>query len=209
MKRERNSEMTEGEKMDETLSESEENMNIGANPTEEIVSVNYSPGTTHELLQNLSGEDWADTATPLSGSPLKNQQLELGSKPTNMGMVRLSSEGKEKNTFEGNKTIILDTLDPEGWQEFLSKFNRKVARKMDVAEFKEELWDIVVEFGKPILMTTELDKDAREELLSKMVHMREKRPNTEPKERSTLKKKNESKNFKARSKDTDKFFYYS
>ena len=52
--------------------------------------------------------------------------------------------------------------------------------KMDVEEFEEELWEIVVEFGELIVMGTGLDKEAREELLSKVFHIREMRPNTEP-----------------------------
>ena len=57
--------------MDETLSETEKDIVIRANPDEEIVPGNYSPGTTQELLQHLSGEEWADTATPSLGSPRK------------------------------------------------------------------------------------------------------------------------------------------
>ena len=107
LKRER-PEVMEGEKMNETLSEPEEDMDIGATPNEEIVPGNYSPGTTRKLLQDLRGEDWADTATPPLGSSRKNLEIQLGSKPANMGMVLLSSEGKEKNTFVGNKTKFLD-----------------------------------------------------------------------------------------------------
>ena len=62
---------------------------------------------------------------------------------------------------------------------------------MDVEEFKEDLWDIVVQFGEPLSMVTGLHKEAREKLPSKMVHIRETRPNTEPrscKDSSTLKK---------------------
>ena len=33
---------------------------------------------------------------------------------------------------------------------FLLEFNQNVKRNMDVEEFKEELWDIVVAFGEPI-----------------------------------------------------------
>ena len=44
--------------------------------------------------------------------------------------------------------------------------------KMDVEEFEEELWEIVVEFGELIVMGTGLDKEAREELLSKIFHIR-------------------------------------
>ena len=165
LKRER-PEVMEGEKIDETLSEPEDKIDIGTTPTEEKVPGIYSPGTTRELLQNLSGEDWADTATAPGISSGQNLELQLGIKPANMGMVPLSSEGRERNTFETNKTMFLDKLDPEGWQVCLSKFNQKVERKADVAEFKEELLDIVVEFGEPILMATGLDKGAREELFN-------------------------------------------
>ena len=51
------------------------------------------------------------------------------------------------------------------------EFNRKVEWKEK--EFKEELWDIVVGLGEPILMGTGLNKEAREELLSKMILFRE------------------------------------
>ena len=109
-------------------------------------------------------------------------------------MVFLSKEGKEKNTFEANKTMFLSTLDQKRWQNFLTEFNQKVVRKVDVEEFKEELWDIVVKFGEPILMGTGLDKVAREELPRKMIHIQETRPKTEPKsckDSSTLKMKSE------------------
>ena len=39
----------------------------------------FSPGTTRELLQELSGDDWANTATPPLGSPRKNLELPLTS----------------------------------------------------------------------------------------------------------------------------------
>ena len=42
---------------------------IGATRREERVPGNFSPGTTSELLQSLSGEDWAETATLPLGSP--------------------------------------------------------------------------------------------------------------------------------------------
>ena len=96
-------------------------------------------------------------------------------------MVFLSNESKLKNTNEGNKTIILSTLDQEGWQKFLTAVNRKVEKKTNVEAFKEELWDIVMEFGELILIETAgLDKVAREELLNKMIHIRETRPNVAP-----------------------------
>ena len=69
------SEVIEKEKMNETLNEPEEDFDIGATPAEEIVPGNYSPGTTRELLQDLSGEEWADTATQSLGSPRKNRDL--------------------------------------------------------------------------------------------------------------------------------------
>ena len=56
--------------------------------------------------------------------------------------------------------MFLSTLYQDGWQEFLIEFNRKVERKVDIEEFEEELWDIVVEFVEPILMATGLDKEA-------------------------------------------------
>ena len=76
-------------------------------------------------------------------------------------------------------------------------------RKVDVEEFKEELWDIVVEFGEPILMRTGLDKVTREEL----IHIQETRPKTEPKsckDSSTLKMKSENKKLKTKLSNKDK-----
>ena len=46
-------------------------------------------------------------------------------------------------------------------------------KQIDVEEIKEELLDFVVEFENSILMGTELNKEAREELLSKINHIRE------------------------------------
>ena len=80
-------------------------------------------------------------------------------------------------------------------------------RKLDVEEFKEELWDIVVKFGEPILMRTGLDKVAREELPRKMIHIQETRPKTEPKsckDSSTLKMKSENKKLKTKLSNKDK-----
>ena len=101
----------EWEKMDETLSECQEEMVIGATSCDEIVPGNYSPGNTRELLQNLGGEDWADNSTPPLGSPRKNLELKLGNEPSNMGMVLLNDEAREKNNFEGNKWTFLNMLD--------------------------------------------------------------------------------------------------
>ena len=58
--------------MDETLSDAGEEMEFVTMPEEGAVTWSFNPCTTRELLQGLSGEDWADTATPLLGSPLKN-----------------------------------------------------------------------------------------------------------------------------------------
>ena len=54
----------EVESMDETLSEAGEEMGFGVTPNEEVAPANFSPGITRELLQDLSGDDWVDTATP-------------------------------------------------------------------------------------------------------------------------------------------------
>ena len=59
--------------------------------------------------------------------------------------------------------MFLSILDQEVWQNSLTVFNRKVERKVNVEEFKEELRDIVMEFGEFILIETAgLDKVARE-----------------------------------------------
>ena len=89
-----------------------------------------------------------------------------------MGMMLLSAEESEKNTFEGNKTMFLGTLDENAWREFLREFNREVNSEITLDNFKEELWSTVVKFGEPVLMGIGLDEKARGELLSKMVEMR-------------------------------------
>ena len=74
--------------------------------------------TAQELLQDLSGDDWADTATPpLTSSPRKNLELPLTSETSNMGMILLSAEERQKNTFEGNKSMFLGTLDEKAWRD--------------------------------------------------------------------------------------------
>ena len=90
----------------------------------------------------------------------------------------------------------MNSLDQEGGQKFLTEFNQKVERKLNVEELKEELLDIMMEIGEPILMETGLDEEARQERLSKRIQNREMRLNTDPsscKGSSTLKKKNERK----------------
>ena len=44
-----------------------------------------------------------DTATPSLGSPRKNLELPLASEPSTMGMVLLSNEVREKDTFDEYK----------------------------------------------------------------------------------------------------------
>ena len=172
MRRERDKdESGEGESMKETLSEAGE-MELGITPDEGAVARNLSPGTTRELPQDLSGDDWADTATAPLGSPRSNLGLPLASEPSNMGMVLLSDEMRKKNTFEGKKCMFLNTVDENGWQDFLSKFNQKVERKAKLDDFKEELWNTAVGSGEPVLMATGLDEKARGELLDKMVRLR-------------------------------------
>ena len=54
-------------------------------------------------------------------------------------MVLLSDDMRKKNTFEGNRSMLLKTLDENGWQDSLSEFNQKVERKVKLDDFKEEL----------------------------------------------------------------------
>ena len=162
----------EGESMDETLSEAGEEMEVGNTPDKGATKRDFSPVKTRELLQDLSGDDWANTATPLLGSPRKNLELPLASRPSNMGMVLLTNEVREKYTFEGNKGMFLSTLDEEAWQSFLSEFNQSVENKAKVDDFKEELWDTVVKFGELVLIGTGLDEKVRKKLLEKMIGLR-------------------------------------
>ena len=109
-----------------------------------------------------------------------------------MGMILLSAEESDKNTFEGNKTMFLGTLDEKAWPEFLREFNQNTKSEIILDNFKEELWNTVVKFGEPVLMATGLDEKTRKELLSKMVELREAQPTTredECKDSSTLKQK--------------------
>ena len=178
------------ESMDETLSEAGEDMEVGNTPEPKPSVEEF---TTQELLKDLSGENWAYTATPpLTSSPRKNLELPLTSETPNMGMILLSAEQREKNTLEGNKTMFLGTLDEDAWREFLSEFNREVNDEITLDDFKEELWDTVVKFGEPVLMGTGLEEKARGELLSKMVELRKasrKTKEDECKDSSTLKQK--------------------
>ena len=145
--------------------------------------------TTQELLQDLSGDDWANTSTPPLGSPRKDLELPL----LYMGMKILSTEESTRNAFEGNKKMFLNTLVEKAWRELLSEFDQKVKSETALEDFKEELWNTVVKFAELVLMGTGLDEKAREKLLSKMIKLREKEQKTKDdacKDSSTLNKKN-------------------
>ena len=167
---------SEEESMDETLSEAGEDMEVGNTPKPRPSGEEL---TTQELLKDLSEENWADTATPpLTPSPRKNLELPLASETSNMGMILLSSEEREKNTFEGNKDMFLGTLEDDAWQKFLKEFNQEVGSETTLDTFKDELWDTVVKFGEPLLMGTGLDEKARKELLNKLIELRKSRSKT-------------------------------
>ena len=125
------------ESMDETLSEAGEDMEVGNTPEQKPAEEEF---TAQELLKDLSEENWADTPTPpLTSSPRKDPELSLTSENPNMGMIFLSAERREKNTFEGNRDAFLGTLGKDAWQEFLSDFNREVDEDTTLDNFKEEL----------------------------------------------------------------------
>ena len=186
------------ESMDETLSETGEEMEVGNTPEPKPAEVDF---TAQELLRDLSGDGWADSATPpLTSSPRKNLELPLTSETSNMGMILLSAEERQKNTFEGNKDMFLGTLDEKAWQDFLSEFNQEMKSETTLDDFKEELW----KFGEPVLMATGLDEKARKELLSKIVKLKETRRKTkddECKDGSTLNKKTDDKIIKIEGED--------
>ena len=133
--------------MDETLSEAGEEIEVGNTPDQAPTENDF---TTHEFLQDLSGDDWANTATPPLESPRKDLELPLTSETSNMGMILLSAKESKKNAFEGNKWMFLNTLDEKAWREFLSEFNQKAETEATLESFKEELWDTVVKFGEPV-----------------------------------------------------------
>ena len=55
------------------------------------------------------------------GMPPEESRVATG-EPSNMGILPLKDEAREKKTFGGNKWIFLNTLDQKGWQDFLSEF---------------------------------------------------------------------------------------
>ena len=191
--------------MDETLSEAGEEMEVGNTPDQDPAERDF---TTHELLQELSGDDWANKATPPLESPRKDLELPLSSEASKLGMILLSAEESKKNAFEGNKWMFLSTLDEKAWQDFLSKFNQRVKKsETTMEEFKEELWNTVVKFGEPVLMGTGVDKKGRKELLARRVELREPEQKTEDdacKDSSTLNKKDDDKMSKVERNDTNK-----
>ena len=126
----------EGESMDETLSEKGEEMEVENTPDQEPAERDFTP---QELLQDLSGDDWANTATPPLAFPRNDLELPLASKTSNMGMKLLSAEESKKNAIEGNKWMFLDTLDEKTWQDFLSEFNQRVNSKTTLEDFKKEM----------------------------------------------------------------------
>ena len=135
---------SEGESMDETLSEAGEEMEVGNTPEQKSDQKDF---TTQELLQDLSGDNWANTATPpLTSSPRKNLKLPLSGETSNMGMILLSAKESKENTFEGKKWMFLNTLDEKTWLEFLCEINQKAGTEATLESFKKELWDTVVRF---------------------------------------------------------------
>ena len=153
---------SESESMDETLSETGEDMGVGNTPEPKPAEEDF---TAQELLQDLSGDDWADTATPpLTSSPRKDLELPLTSETSNLGMILLKTEESKKNTFEGNKSMFLETLDEKAWREFLSEFKQETKSETTLDNFKEELWNMVVKFGEPVLMGTGLDEKERKKV---------------------------------------------
>ena len=98
----------QGESVNETLSEVELEMEVGNTLEQDPAERDF---TAHELLQVLSGINWANTASPPMGSPLKYQELPLASETSNIGMILLSTEECKKNAFEGNKWMFPKTLE--------------------------------------------------------------------------------------------------
>ena len=105
--------------------------------------------------------------------------------------------------------MFLSTLGEKAWQNFLREFYQKVERKVGLGDFKEVLWDTVIRFGEPVLMVTGLDKQARGELLEKMVRLREQMQSADDKsckDRSTPNEKTENKEIKIKFDDKSKTY---
>ena len=110
-----------------------------------------------------------------------------------MGMTLLNAKESKKNSFEGNKWMFLNFLDEKAWREILSEFHQSAKSETTLEDFKEELWNMVVKFGEPVLIGIGLDEKTRKELLSKMIKLRETEQKTKEdayKDSSTLNQKN-------------------
>ena len=85
--------------------------------------------------------------------------------------------------------MLLNTLDEKMWQDFLSEFSQRVGDEVKLEAFKDELWNTVVKFGKPVWVDTGLDETSRKQLLEKMISLREPKQKTKAdacKDSSTL-----------------------
>ena len=71
------SELTEGEKTKQALSEPEDSMDMRTKSAEEAAVRRQSPDTTKDLLQDLSEKEWANMATAPVRSSRKNLELQL------------------------------------------------------------------------------------------------------------------------------------
>ena len=194
----------EDESMDEVLSEAGEEMEVGSTPDQDPAERDF---TTHELLQDLSGDDWANTATPPLGSPPKYLELPLASEASNVRMILLSAKESKKNAFEGKKWMFLIKLDEKAWLDFLSEFNQRKKSETALEDFKEELWNTVVKFGEPVLMGNGLIEKARKELLGRLIKLSEQEQKTKAdacKYSSTLNKKTDDKIIKVERDDKNK-----
>ena len=121
--------------MGETLSETGEEKEVGNTPEPKPAEKDF---TAQKLLQDLSRDDWADTAPPpLTSSPRKNLELTLTSETSNMRMILLSTKESKKNILQGNKTMFLETLDEKAWWEFLGEFNQETMSETTLDDFKE------------------------------------------------------------------------
>ena len=124
-----------------------------------------------------------------------------------MGMALLNDESREKITFEGNKDMLLSTLDDEAWQSFLCEFNQRVEDKAKIDDLKEELWSTVVKFGEPVLIGTGLDEKVRKGLLEKMFGLKKQKQDTGAnpcKDSSTLNKKTDDERISVKVDDKNK-----
>ena len=82
-------------------------------------------------------------------------------------MNTLNPEEWEVFLQEFNQIVMKSILNPEEWEVFLQEFNGKVTKKANLEEFKEEVWDVMMEYGGPVFIETGLDQVAREVLSKK------------------------------------------